>query len=97
MQAASFCITRSDEVKALNEKTTAILERSGTLTAEIADLRSDQENIRSSVNSDIKQLEALVQNETDDRQEALDNITTEMKIKEKVLKKVKYLNTRSVK
>ena len=80
MQAASFCITRSDEVKALNEKTTAILEWSSTLTAEIDELRSEQENIRSSVNSGIKHLEALVKNETDDRQEAVDHMTKEMEI-----------------
>ena len=91
MQAASFCITRSDEVKALNEKTTALLERSSTLTAEIDELRSEQENIRSSVNSGIKYLEALVKNETDDRQEALYNMTKEIEIKGKALKKVNYL------
>ena len=91
MQAESFCITRSDEAKALNEKTTALLERSSTLTAEIDELRSEQENIRSSVNSGIKYLEALVKNETDDRQEALDNMTKEIETKEKALKKVNYL------
>ena len=81
--SSQFCITRSDEVKALNEKTTALLERSSTLTAEIDELRSEQENIRSSVNSGIKYLEALVKNETDDRQEALYNMTKEIEIKER--------------
>ena len=91
MQAASFCITRSDEVKALNEKTTAILERSSTLTAEIDELRSEQEKLRSSVSSSIKHVEDLVNNETADRQGALDKMTIEMEDKEKALKKVNYI------
>ena len=92
MQAASFCITRSDEVKALNEKITAISERSSTFRAELDELRSEQENIRSSVISGIKHLEALVKNETDGRQEAVDNMTKEMEMKEKALKKVNILS-----